>query len=550
MTTTYSLTTRASKGSALTHTEMDANLTYFNNSKIASVLDYGAAGDGTTNDTTALQAAIDANYGGTLFVPAGTYLHTGLTITDTITIIGEGFMNYPENPVIVGGNAGTTFWKITSGDSFLIQDENYPSSYADTEFLVTLRNFNVIGARHDSVGGQWNTTSVTTGSGIVVNAGDASGAVIHIDADGVFCHSHPENGWELTGQIYGSDFGWIGGSYNGNNGLYLSADGFSNVGGEIHIKHWRGFKNGDMGVTENTSAGVFLDHRGQSVTVGLMTISNNYGPHFKLARGGVDIKKLHCETQFGTPTSSPVVFGDATNLTSPSTIDTILVDPGDNYTLPILKFNNNATKIRVNTLRVGDSGLTSNHVNFASGALYNYVGQIWGSDTISVSDSDGRNVVQCALPSFSARLSGNATNVTGDSTEYTIQFNTENYDYAGNFNTGTYTFTAPITGVYWFNCVVYVSGADGANHDTFMVKLYKNGADEIARSLSSGYPLKPTEVSLIANREQFLAKGDTVTAVLRVENGGKTVDITAGDSLTYFSGRLLFPTTSGGAAWQ
>lgn len=51
---------------------------------IVSVKDYGAVGDGTTDDTLAIQAAVDAlaaNSGGTLLFPAGTY-----KITDTITV--------------------------------------------------------------------------------------------------------------------------------------------------------------------------------------------------------------------------------------------------------------------------------------------------------------------------------------------------------------------------------------------------------------------------------------------------------------------------------
>src|SRR5204863_90286 len=45
------------------------------------ITDFGAVGDGSTDDTAAIQAAIDAAYdagGGTIFVPKGTYAVTGL----------------------------------------------------------------------------------------------------------------------------------------------------------------------------------------------------------------------------------------------------------------------------------------------------------------------------------------------------------------------------------------------------------------------------------------------------------------------------------------
>ena len=62
--------------------------------EVVSVKDFGAVGDGATDDTTAIQAAIDyiATVGGTVFFPAGAYLLTAsLTVDDNnVRLLGEG----------------------------------------------------------------------------------------------------------------------------------------------------------------------------------------------------------------------------------------------------------------------------------------------------------------------------------------------------------------------------------------------------------------------------------------------------------------------------
>jgi hypothetical protein len=59
-----------------------------------SVKDFGAVGDGVTDDTTAIQDAIDevsANGGGLLYAPEGTYIcSAALTLKDTVQLYGDG----------------------------------------------------------------------------------------------------------------------------------------------------------------------------------------------------------------------------------------------------------------------------------------------------------------------------------------------------------------------------------------------------------------------------------------------------------------------------
>jgi parallel beta-helix repeat protein len=61
---------------------------------IVSPKDFGAVGDGVTDDTTAIQNAINASYGKTLYIPVGNYKVNSndvyLSVTDNIRIIAEG----------------------------------------------------------------------------------------------------------------------------------------------------------------------------------------------------------------------------------------------------------------------------------------------------------------------------------------------------------------------------------------------------------------------------------------------------------------------------
>ena len=54
-------------------------------------------------------------------------------------------------------------------------------------------------------------------------------------------------------------------------------------------------------------------------------------------------------------------------------------------------------------------------------------------------------------PAFLAYLTTSVTDVSGDGTEYTIIYDTEVFDQNSDFNLGTSTFTAPVTGKYQIN---------------------------------------------------------------------------------------------------
>jgi parallel beta-helix repeat protein len=91
-----------------------------------SVKDFGAVGDGVTNDTTAFQNAVDFsnqnNIG--IYVPAGTYTVDQITILDNVTVIGENVNNC--TIFLRNGNNGAIF---NAADKDNITVENLTFDY-------------------------------------------------------------------------------------------------------------------------------------------------------------------------------------------------------------------------------------------------------------------------------------------------------------------------------------------------------------------------------------------------------------------------------------
>ena len=113
---------------------------------IFNVMDYGAAGDGVIDDTTAIQAAIAAaegDYGGVVFFPHGVYLFSSITITQPIELRGEG------GATVVNTSFGSSQWAsdvnfvgtvlrstATTGDAILFGGAGNYWSYRMTAITV------------------------------------------------------------------------------------------------------------------------------------------------------------------------------------------------------------------------------------------------------------------------------------------------------------------------------------------------------------------------------------------------------------------------------
>jgi hypothetical protein len=145
-------------------------------------------------------------------------------------------------------------------------------------------------------------------------------------------------------------------------------------------------------------------------------------------------------------------------------------------------------------------------------------------------------------PAFSAYVSTNQANVTGDGTSYTVVCDTSIYDQNSNYSISTGEFTAPVSGIYFFQGVVALSGLGIAfttgyigfqTTSSFFTSFYLNPGTTFA---AGGF--------LYLNGSCFahMNAGDTCMLQVVVAGSTKTITVDGGPlsgPASYFSGQLV-----------
>jgi len=160
----------------------------------------------------------------------------------------------------------------------------------------------------------------------------------------------------------------------------------------------------------------------------------------------------------------------------------------------------------------------------------------WALQMFGEVDASGAEKARSAFLAWNSAGQSNIT--TGG--DVVVAFNQEIYDQNSDYNTSTYTFTAPVTGIYHFDLAVLlvdvdtamtqlVVGLDASNRDV-EINLYP--ADFTADS--------PTTVTFGCDVDMDAA--DTIKAFVNVTGGANQVDISSTGALvlnSYFSGHLV-----------
>ena len=137
------------------------------------------------------------------------------------------------------------------------------------------------------------------------------------------------------------------------------------------------------------------------------------------------------------------------------------------------------------------------------------------------------------LPTFSAYISSNQ--IISHNTLTKLDFDAENFDSDGNFDTSTNEFTIPTgKGGYWFFSVRY--GYDNTADFRFETQFYKNGSTITWFKQHHDDDDDGTFYSVLLN----LTAGDTISVYTKQNQGGnQTITGTASDNTLFFGFRLV-----------
>lgn len=226
---------------------------------------------------------------------------------------------------------------------------------------------------------------------------------------------------------------------------------------------------------------------------------------------------------------------------------------GVTNTFTITNASNTASSAARQTIVVGGGSAADPTLNFNVSGVTNWEMGIDNSvnDNLTISQGTalGTNDVwrmttagirtMPLQPSFWAGAGGAQNNVTGDATNYTIVFSSEQFDQGNNFD-GTSTFTAPVTGKYFFYATTTLQNISAA-HNKASLFFYKNGASVQALNLGNVGVFKDAANNYSVQASAFinLTAADTVTVVVQVAGGAKTINLLNDIAETKFTGYLV-----------
>ena len=539
------------------------------------IVSAGGTADGANYTTiaTAYAAAVTASAGGTVpqtvFIQPGTYTEN-ITLSPSVDL--TAFVCDSDTPTVIISGKITASYTGTSTISNIALQTN--GDFALVVSSANATNLDLYGCK----------ITALTGTGISVTNTGGNTARLHL----YYCGGGTSAGAVFFNKSGNCELKFWYGVYGGPGNASI----ISNTGLDFN---WTFFANAI------TNSGALLISGNSSIygittsSTGSISSSNSFLAVVTLAGTGT-LTAVNCYFGSLSPTVTALVVGAGTTATiTDCTIDSsnaAAISGAGTLNYAGLTFINTSSSITVTTqvnLKSGpsetfgssNSGGTNtitatNTSNTASSnasivatvggtsaadAFYQAIVSgtttwSWGVDNsdsdayvLSASATPGTtNVMRAATTgeitfplqsAFSAYNANTASDVTGDGTNYTCQFDTELYDQNSDFATNT--FTAPVTGKYSFQVIYYLSGLLVA-HTSVAARLNATGKT-INMSFHNPFAVSNTGIDIFSGSVMIsMTATDTVTLSIIVSGGTKVVDWIGGaitGTPPMFSGKLV-----------
>lgn len=250
-------------------------------------------------------------------------------------------------------------------------------------------------------------------------------------------------------------------------------------------------------------------------------------------------------------TSNQIVLGNTNtmtiNATAPSASRVITIpDPGTNASIVLTEVAQtlNGVKTFTSPVLIPDGSAAAPGLAFATAGNSDNGFYRIGTDQWAASAAGSKIwevtstwISQPTQTCFFVLQGTTGSNVTGDGTAYTLALDTEIFDPSSNFNSGTYTYTAPVTGKYLLTVKARVQQIDTSATPIRLEVITSNRTHAYTWEGVSPFTAMDLHYSVLAD----LDINDTVTFQVRVDGTTKTLDV-AGNStspLTAASGSLI-----------
>jgi hypothetical protein len=164
-------------------------------------------------------------------------------------------------------------------------------------------------------------------------------------------------------------------------------------------------------------------------------------------------------------------------------------------------------------------------------------GSALGTTAHIVTDENG-HVTMPLQSAFSAQANADLSNIPTNNSVQTVKLGTEIFDLNADYNTGTFTFTAPVTGKYLLTFSATLTNVDtGATYMAIYIDTSnRNYADSNTFGIN-GYSADEPRVEVSQTVVADMDAGDTAKVSIKQFEGTAQMDVT--DDTCHFSGYLV-----------